>query len=327
MKFNIVLVAIGAGFSFVGAANAQTAKPDQAEKVTWPAMLCNGQPTVCNPLAGQGFLFAKPGQTKVVMISHGSQGIDSRMYDYVDVLQKEGFAALVIDHFTPRGVSSTYQDYAATNLKGANTYNMATDSLTAAYWLHNTKGFEKVGSIGESQGGQSSTTMQKKGVIDGVVRNMGRITGTQFNAMPVDAVVGLYGYCGYRDAKQDKYTNTPYLMIAGGDDDETPAKYCEDYIPWMNERGAEGNAKIVVIPGEGHSFDAPYKRQYNFGMQYTKCNVLMDERGATELNSNVTSATLGEAQSKCQGKGYHSGYWKNRFIAVPYWAAFFKQNL
>jgi hypothetical protein len=31
--------------------------------------------------------------------------------------------------------------------------------------------------------------------------------------------------------------------------------------------------------------------------------------------------------AKCVGKGYHSGYWKDRFIAVPHWIGFFKQNL
>ena len=41
-----------------------------------------------------------------------AQGIDSRMYDYVDSLQKEGFAALVIDHWTPRGIGVTHNDSA-----------------------------------------------------------------------------------------------------------------------------------------------------------------------------------------------------------------------
>src|SRR6187551_1576997 len=93
---------------FTAQAHAQTARPEQAEKVSWPSMLCT--PTVCNRLAAQGLLFATPGAKKVVLISHGSQGIDSRMFDYVDSLQKEGFAALVIDHWTPRGIGVTHDD-------------------------------------------------------------------------------------------------------------------------------------------------------------------------------------------------------------------------
>jgi dihydroxyacetone kinase len=79
-------------------AGAQMANPAQAGKVAWDSIVCGGVPFVCNKLAAQGYLFAGPDQKKVVMISHGSQGIDSRMFDYVDSLQKEGFAALVIDH-------------------------------------------------------------------------------------------------------------------------------------------------------------------------------------------------------------------------------------
>ena len=54
------------------------------------------------------------------------------MYDYVDSLRKEGFAALVIDHWTPRGIGVTHDDYVAAGKKGGNEINMASDSLTAA---------------------------------------------------------------------------------------------------------------------------------------------------------------------------------------------------
>lgn len=327
MKIKQHLAIIGLGLS-VGFVHSQTAKSDQAEKVTWPAVLCAGQPAICTAMPGQGFLFAKSGQNKVVMISHGSQGIDSRMYDYVDALQKDGFAALVIDHFTPRGVVTTHDDYQGTDRKGANMRNMALDSLTAAAWLRDIKGFAKVGSIGESQGGQASQSIQRTTVMAIVNRNMSRLYGKPFDVKPVDAVVGLYGYCGYRHYKDDFYVNTPYLMIAGADDDSTPSRYCEEYIPWMNQRGAEGNAKVVVLPGEGHSFDAPYRRNYSFFPHYANCNILVDERGATELNSGITSATFREAQIKCETKGgSHSGYTKGRFNAFPIWLDFFKKNL
>src|SRR5436305_4310072 len=104
---------------------SQTARPEQAEKVTWQSIVCAGVPFACDKLEARGYLFAKPGMKKVVMISHGSQGIDSRMYDYVDSLEKEGFAALVIDHWTPRGIGVTHDDYVAAGKKGGNEFNMA----------------------------------------------------------------------------------------------------------------------------------------------------------------------------------------------------------
>ncbi|MFN3571194.1 MAG: dienelactone hydrolase family protein, partial [Polaromonas sp.] len=280
MKTPMIYACLLTVFSW-GNAHAQTARPEQAEKVSWPSMLCT--PTACNRLYAQGHLFAAPGAKKVVLISHGSQGIDSRMYDYVDSLQKEGFAALVIDHWKPRGIGVTHEDYLAASLRGGNELNMVSDSLTAADWLRS-KGYEKVGSIGESQGASAAIVLQQKWAHVLVERNIRRIYGSDFRVRPLDAVVGLYGYCGFRHATRDAYVSTPFLFITGEVDDETPSKYCERYVPWMNERG--GNAKIIVIPGEGHSFDAPYKRHRNvFGPHYAKCDILVDETGVTELNS------------------------------------------
>lgn len=325
MKISLSCVFLLAAFCS-GQAGAQTARPEQAEKVSWPSMLCAGG--VCNRLAGQGLLFATPGAKKVVLISHGSQGVDSRMFDYVDSLQREGFAALVIDHWKPRGIGVTHDDYLAASARGGNELNMVSDSLTAADWLRS-KGYERVGSIGESQGSSAAIVLQQKWAHVLIERNIRRIYGSDFRARPLDAVVGLYGFCGFRHATRDAYFPTPFLFITGEVDDETPSKYCERYVPWMNERG--GNAKIIVIPGEGHSFDAPYKRQRNvFGPHYAKCDILVDDSGVTELNSGMKmpgETNINGMLAKCVSKVYHSGYWKDRFIAVPHWTGFFRQNL
>ncbi|MES2976505.1 MAG: dienelactone hydrolase family protein [Pseudomonadota bacterium] len=323
-----MLAALLAAFLFAPAA-AQKARPDQAERVSWPSMLCAGTPTfVCNRLEAQGYLFATPGAKSVVMISHGSQGIDSRMYDYVDALQKEGFAALVIDHWKPRGIGVTHDDYLAAGARGGNETNMVADSLTAAHWLR-AKGYEKVGSIGESQGSSAAIVLQQKWAHALIERNIRRIYGSDFRVQPVDAVVGMYGFCGFRHAIRDAYVGTPFLFITGEVDDETPSKYCERYVPWMNERG--GNAKIIVIPGEGHSFDAPYRRTRNlFGPHYAKCDILVDASGVTELNSGDTlpgETNINNMLRRCVSRIYHTGWWKDRFIAVPHWTAFFRQNL
>jgi dienelactone hydrolase len=307
---------------------AQQARPDQAEKVSWPSMLCAGTPTyACSELQGQGYLFATPGAKKVVLISHGSQGIDSRMFDYVDSLQKEGLAALVIDHWKPRGIGVTHNDYAAASVKGGNELNMASDILTAAEWLRG-KGYEKVGSIGESQGSSAAIVVQQKWAHALVERNIRRIYASDFRVQPLGAVVGMYGYCGFRHALRDGYVNTPFLFITGEVDDQTPSKYCERYVTWMNERG--GNARIVVLKGEGHSFDAPYRRQRNvFGPHYAKCDILVDETGVTELNSGqkMPGVDIRPMLAKCVSKDYHTGYRKDRFIAVPHWIGFFKEHL
>lgn len=306
--------------------HAQKARPEQAEAVTWPSMLCARG--TCERMEGRGFLFATPGATKAVLISHGSQGIDSRMYDYVDALAEAGFAALVIDHWKPRGVDVTHNDYAAASTKGANEYNMAADSHTAADFLRK-RGYAKIGSIGESQGGAAAVMLQQKFMLAVVDRNIRRIYGGAFEAKPIDAVVGLYPFCGYRNAKRDAYVGTPFLFVTGEVDDETPSKFCERHVGWMNERG--GNARIVVLPGEGHSFDAPYRRRRSLFMpHYAQCDILVDDSGITELVSGhkQPGEDVAGMLARCLRKdGYHTGWWKDRFIAVPHWIGFFRQNL
>src|SRR5215212_76668 len=165
-------------------AQAQKAVPSIAEKVSWQSIACFGVPFICNKLPAKGYLFATPGATKVVMISHGSQGIDKRMYEYVDSLQSGGFAALVIDHWTPRGITVTHQDYAAAGRKGGNEFNMASDSLTAAEWLRNVRGYQTVGSIGESQGGGAAVMMQQKFAHTLIQQNVRRLYVNSFQLKP-----------------------------------------------------------------------------------------------------------------------------------------------
>jgi hypothetical protein len=50
---------------------------------------------------------------------------ESRMYDCVGSLQKEGYTALVIDHWKPRGIDVTHNDYPAASQKGGNDPNLA----------------------------------------------------------------------------------------------------------------------------------------------------------------------------------------------------------
>ncbi|MGZ5104412.1 MAG: dienelactone hydrolase family protein [Usitatibacter sp.] len=319
---------IFAAAALATALHASAASPVDAEKITFPSVICKGEPVTCDRLTGLGYLFAQPGQKAVVLISHGSQGIDARMYDYVDALQKEGIAAFVLDHWGPRGIGVTHHDYHAASLRGGDQFNMAIDSLLAGELLR-ARGFQRVGSIGESQGAAAAILLQKKSAHAEIERTVSRLYARDFKVRPIDAVVAMYGYCGLRNAFRDSYVGTPFLFITGEKDDDTPSRYCERYVPWMNERG--GNASIVVLEGEGHSFDAPYRRMRSPNEPHAaKCDVLVDQRGVTNL---ITGETLPGQNTqpmfeKCMARdGYHSGWWKDRFIAVPHWIGFFRKNL
>jgi dienelactone hydrolase len=301
----------------------------EAEKVGWNSVICSGSPFQCSALKASGQLFAESGQDKIVLISHGSQGVDARMYDYVKDLRKAGFAALVIDHWTPRGVSTTHNDYVEAARKGANETNIAFDNMTAAEWLRRTRGFRRVGGIGESQGGAAAIILAQKWPFRFLERNMERLyQGLPFMASPFDAVVGLYGFCGFRNTARDAYVTTPFLFITGSEDDSTPSRYCESYVPYMNSRG--GNARIVVLEGEGHSFDAPYRRHHiQSGPQYAKCNIVVEKDHVSNVNTGerIVGQDSAPLFERCKGRGYQTGHGKDRFIAVPHWISFFKEAL
>ena len=323
-------IAVGAlaTASLTNFAQAQSASASQAERVSWPSVSCTGTPGTCDKFTAQGLLFRKPGQKKIVLISHGSQGVDSRMFDYVDALQKDDTAALVIDHWTPRGIDNTHNDYAAAAIKGGSEINMVFDSLMASEWLRKDEGFEKVGSIGESQGAAAAIMLQQKWIHGLVTRNVQRAYSRgSFKVQPLDAVIALYGFCGIRVADRDAFVGTPFLFVSGAKDDETPAKLCEDFVPWMNDRG--GNAKITVLPGVGHSFDAPYSMTRSSGPHYGKCNIFADGKTTKDLNSGaeVQGTDVRAALAKCSSRGYTTGNSGNRFVGVPTWTAFFQQNL
>lgn len=305
---------------------APQASRETGERITWDSVACTGQPVICNRMQATGYFFAKPGATAAVLVTHGSQGLDLRLFEYADAIREAGFAALVIDHWTPRGIGTTHQDYVAAGLKGGNEFNMAFDSLTAAAMLRS-RGFSRIGSIGESQGGGAAIYLVQRWVHEMVVRNVTRIYGRPFTVQPLEAVVGLYGACNLRHAQRDAYVATPFLFVTGAEDDETPSRYCERYVPWMNARGAK--AEITVLPGIGHSFDAPYRRRYGSGPQYANCDILVEENRVIELNSGRSMAGQDTRATfaQCLGHGYHSGHLGDRFVAVAHWSGFFRRHL
>ena len=307
---------------------AQTASLAAAEKIEFPTVLCSGQPIACTALTGRGHLFAAPGDRKVVLVSHGSQGIDGRMLDYVDALRGRGLAAFVIDHWGPRGIDVTHNDYAAAELRGGSGLNMAFDSLLAAEWLRDRRGFERFGSMGESQAGNAAILLDKKGIVDVVKRNAERLYARRVEIPRLNAIVSLYGYCGVRRT-QDVFNGAPFLFLTGADDDETPSRLCEQYVPWMNDRG--GADTIVVLPGVGHSFDAPYKRTSAYGEQFADCDLVMDASTVRDVRSGesrpASEANLQALMKRCHGKGFHTGYVGDRFVGVPHWLGFFEKNL
>jgi len=316
--------------SLLCAPPAWAAAPHTGEKVTWDSVHCTGSPLQCNRMGGVGYLYAPPGATVAVTVSHGTQGLDRNVFNnYVDPLVEQGMAVLVIDHYGPRGLGRVSDNLIHGSAGGANFMNTAIDLLTAADWLRRQHGYKKIGSLGESSGGSAMLWVHKKWTVDWASSAVRGGLRKWFSAQPMDALVALYPFCGVRDEGRDRFFEAPVLIISGELDDATPAALCERYVPWMQERGA--NAKMITLRGHAHNFDFAHKlalgpRNHN----PAKCDILVDRNGtAIDLPTGFSASNydLGKVMAHCTTRGYHGGNNGNPRVAVPLWTVFFKQNL
>lgn len=328
----LVAVALVVAVLLPRAGLPQQANKSNGEAIAWPSMICRGA-RGCEPLNANGWLFAKPGQAAVVIISHGSSGIDYRVFDRVDALQKEGYAAFVIDHWGSRGISEIMTNLNAGPSKGASELNMAFDIQSAAQLLRS-RGFTKVGGLGASYGGGAQIMVQQKWASEIIVKAMEFHYKQSFKFQPLDAQVSLYGFCGLRNKVRDKYNGTPILFMSGEKDQIDPADFCVRYAPWMNERG--GNAKTIVMPGMYHTFDAREPASFIRGIRHTgACDLYADETGIkNEKNGDFIPGTdinviLAKMIEKCTDLGT-PGFWSGndgrdpQKTVVPLWMNFVK---
>lgn len=312
-------------------AQAQTASKKNGEEMVWDSIICRG--AKCEPLKARGWLFVRAGEKAVVIISHGSVGIDQRVFDRVDQIQDLGMAALVIDHWGSRGLSEVLSDLKGAASKGASELNMSFDIYTAASVLRRERNFEKVGTIGASFGGAAQIMAQQKWVKSVIEKTYEYHYRKPFVVRRLDAQVGLYTWCGYRNKLRDSFNGAPLLIINGDKDTQTPSRLCEQLAPWMNEHG--GNVRAVTLKGEVHGFDDRRRQTWIPNIVHMgKCDLMIDEKGTTNLTTgNVTkitdfNAALPVALKECATeRGFsngNSGDWK---VAVPLWTKFLQDHL
>ncbi len=199
-----------------------------------------------------GTLFKPKDKTDaVVIIVHGSQGVDERHTNYAKHLNSLGFAALVLDSWSPRGIGKAQYDYAANEKKGARAFNQAIDVLRAAKTLINgPEAYKRVGHIGESIGGVAAIWLTKPYLYSEYTRLFSEY------APSIQANAALYAGC-FERVSTDRFLPITTFFLNAELDNDTPAAYCEKFSGWMNSRG--GRTSYLTLPGQHHDFDAPYK--------------------------------------------------------------------
>lgn len=218
------------------------------------------------------------GKLPVVVIAHGSAGVQPKDSGFwASYLNTLGFAAFVVDSFTPRGIASTVEDQSL----ASNAVNTA-DAFYALKWLAADPRFDasRIGIIGFSRGGTAANETATKSFRDNVLRGNRNL---QF-AFHIPAYPGCQNSRFRKNGSFDK-TGAPMLFLMGDKDDYTPAAFCLDQIKGMQAE-YPGTIDYRLYAGAHHSFDG------NQGVRYLPMAMSTRACPMTETEMTTWSRTL-----------------------------------
>ncbi|MDP3843400.1 MAG: dienelactone hydrolase family protein [Oxalobacteraceae bacterium] len=194
----------------------------------------------------------------VMVVMHGSAGVNKSVYAWVKFLNQMGVATFMIDSFTPRGINRTVEDQSQLSPSATSADGLLALKLLAT---HPRIDASRIGIMGFSKGGTGALTASFEKLRESVVR------GDLKYALHIP----FYGGC----TQYAKTTSAPILMLAGTRDDYHKAEDCKKNADTLRSLGA--NLKSVVYAGAMHGFDTENPRVYvPRGQTWVKCSRAMD---------------------------------------------------
>jgi dienelactone hydrolase len=213
------------------------------EWVEFPALKpFNGEPVQLSALQ---FRPRGPGVFPAIVLLHGCSGmytpsgfVTNSYRHWAELLSEDGYVALLVDSFGPRGHRSICELQKRPILESR---ERVEDAYAAAQWLsrqsHVAAG--SIGLLGWSNGG----------------------SGTLYSMRPASrlepgfrAAVAFYPGCRALSLAKTPYRPySPLLILSGEADDWTPAEACRQLTGIAQKEGAP--VEIVTYPGAHHAFD------------------------------------------------------------------------
>jgi dienelactone hydrolase len=196
-----------------------------------------------------------PGPFPAVILLHGCRGIPPAarewLLEYASWYADRGYAGLILDSFSPRGVSTLC-------LGGEPTpFTRALDAYRALEYLAGLGSVDarRVVLQGHSHGG--ATVLN---ALDDITAEM---AGTPLRFA---AGVAYYPPCAYSPAE----FYAPVLILIGEKDDWAPAAACQQLYARQHAH-APGRLRLIVYPGATHVFDVnapPRRNEYGKDLAY-----------------------------------------------------------
>jgi dienelactone hydrolase len=229
---------------------------------------------------------AASGAVPALVIHHGSGGIsDQHEGRYAREMVALGVAAVVIDSFRPRGVTSTVRDQSAVT---GQDFNLDALAALKALGANSHIDRRKIGITGFSKGGASTlmAAHERQVVAAGVP-----------DGLRYALHVPFYPACNTQYYRPQS-TGAPIYMLLGGADSYAGFEPCQVYAETLRAAGARIGVK--VFPNANHSFDGSRPYVVPQGENYSQCVFQQQADGSwRERKSAVT--TIGTDRTPIAG--------------------------
>jgi dienelactone hydrolase len=251
------------------------------------------------------------GKIPVVVIAHGSAGVQVKDTDFwAPYFNRLGFAALVVDSFTPRGVSSVVDDQRLVS-NAADTV----DAFYALRFLAADPRFDadRIGIIGFSRGGVAANESAIRTFRDNVLHDHREL---QF-AFHIPVYPGCQNSRFLKEGRFD-LTGAPMLFLMGGKDDYTPASLCLDTIKEM-QAAYPDTIEYHIYDGANHGFDSDLRVKYHpLAVTTRACPVIEADLGSWSKKIYPSGEPLDAAAEKrlyqqCMTRGTNTGAYDSKY--------------
>ena len=207
--------------------------PASATVLSLPRPMLVRQPRMpAGPIPGVLRLPASEGPFPAVILLHGCNGPFTGMPDWAYRLNAWGYAALMPDSMTPRGVKNVCDP---ADQPKVTPWDRAGDVGAAVTWLRTKPEIDpaRIAVLGLSHGGGTAAILVQ----------------TPYAGMRLRAAIDYYGSC----IEPRLHGSVPLLVLAGEADDwGDPAKHCREY---GKELRPDQPFEIHTYPGVYHGFD------------------------------------------------------------------------
>jgi dienelactone hydrolase len=180
-----------------------------------------------------------------MVVLHGCNGVSPNTRVWARRLAAWGYAALIIDSFSRRGLHQVCDGSRA--FPGP---ERAKDAFAAAAYLRARPDIDgaRIGLLGYSHGGWTALNASTE-------KNV-----AEAGAAPFRAIVAFYPYC---PAVAPPLASDVQIFIGGGDDWAKPER-CTAFVEKYAEQ-ARHRPNLVVYPGAKHSFEANVPERVYYG--------------------------------------------------------------